>query len=290
MHRHRLTRVIVRSSENPQQKPQVTRKVNCCNRPQARRNSRPLHAQPVSRTTPSSATARPPRSSPAPAPSTGSAGPLSRAAPASPRSSAPPIAGFWQIAPCRPNSNATSRRYLGKHPRLGNHASPPPTGEVSLTRLHAAPRRKLRHRPHPPKASRAQVAMRMDLAIRFDYGRTIPWVNHTEDGLRAIAGPGHGRPSLRHRQAQRRGHDQRSAEFNMTGWPIPQLPFTLTYASSMGKDGATSQPLTRSPYPRTKRPSSDTKATSGETWNRSQHLPRPPRCRRHAAPSWSSRP
>jgi GH15 family glucan-1,4-alpha-glucosidase len=35
---------------------------------------------------------------------------------------------------------------------------------------------------------RGRVSMRMDLAIRFDYGRTIPWVTSTDHELRAIAG------------------------------------------------------------------------------------------------------
>ncbi|MBS0644919.1 MAG: glycoside hydrolase family 15 protein [Proteobacteria bacterium] len=35
-----------------------------------------------------------------------------------------------------------------------------------------------------------QVPMQMELAIRLDYGRTVPWVTRLEDGsLRAIAGP-----------------------------------------------------------------------------------------------------
>ena len=30
----------------------------------------------------------------------------------------------------------------------------------------------------------------MELILRFDYGRSVPWVNHLADGtLRAIAGP-----------------------------------------------------------------------------------------------------
>jgi GH15 family glucan-1,4-alpha-glucosidase len=41
---------------------------------------------------------------------------------------------------------------------------------------------------------RGRVAMRTELAIRFDYGSTVPWVSHVDDGsaqgaLRAIAGP-----------------------------------------------------------------------------------------------------
>ncbi len=33
------------------------------------------------------------------------------------------------------------------------------------------------------------VAMRMDLTIRFDYGRTIPWVESVDHHMRAVAGP-----------------------------------------------------------------------------------------------------
>jgi len=36
---------------------------------------------------------------------------------------------------------------------------------------------------------RGAVAMRMHLAIRFDYGLIVPWVQRTEEGLTAIAGP-----------------------------------------------------------------------------------------------------
>ena len=36
---------------------------------------------------------------------------------------------------------------------------------------------------------RGEVQMAMKLIIRFDYGRTVPWVRHDRDGLSAIAGP-----------------------------------------------------------------------------------------------------
>ena len=39
------------------------------------------------------------------------------------------------------------------------------------------------------KGVRGKVAMRMELVLRFDYGRTIPWVTMHGDDLRAIAGP-----------------------------------------------------------------------------------------------------
>src|SRR5204862_6177313 len=36
---------------------------------------------------------------------------------------------------------------------------------------------------------RGEVAMQMELIIRFDYGRTVPWVRKRHGGLEAIAGP-----------------------------------------------------------------------------------------------------
>lgn len=36
---------------------------------------------------------------------------------------------------------------------------------------------------------RGNVRMRMELALRFDYGRTVPWVTSTKDGVRAVGGP-----------------------------------------------------------------------------------------------------
>jgi GH15 family glucan-1,4-alpha-glucosidase len=36
---------------------------------------------------------------------------------------------------------------------------------------------------------RGNARMRMELCLRFDYGRSIPWVRRTDDGIRAVAGP-----------------------------------------------------------------------------------------------------
>ncbi len=36
---------------------------------------------------------------------------------------------------------------------------------------------------------RGHIEMHMELALRFDYGRTIPWVTSVKDGIRAVAGP-----------------------------------------------------------------------------------------------------
>jgi GH15 family glucan-1,4-alpha-glucosidase len=40
------------------------------------------------------------------------------------------------------------------------------------------------------RGDRGSVAMKMDLSMRFDYGRSVPWVTRREDrSLRAVAGP-----------------------------------------------------------------------------------------------------
>jgi GH15 family glucan-1,4-alpha-glucosidase len=36
---------------------------------------------------------------------------------------------------------------------------------------------------------RGNIPVRMEMALRFDYGRTVPWVTRIKDGVRAVAGP-----------------------------------------------------------------------------------------------------
>src|ERR1035437_9949532 len=36
---------------------------------------------------------------------------------------------------------------------------------------------------------RGKLALRMELVLRFDYGRTVPWVTRIDNGVRAIAAP-----------------------------------------------------------------------------------------------------
>ncbi|WP_368855895.1 hypothetical protein, partial [Klebsiella pneumoniae] len=52
-----------------------------------------------------------------------------------------------------------------------------------------------------------RVAMRMDLAIRFDFGSAVPWVTRNELGdLRAVSGP-QGRAAHRRAPARLRPDD-----------------------------------------------------------------------------------
>ena len=78
---------------------------------------------------------------------------------------------------------------------------------------------------------RGKVAMRLTLAIRFDYGRTTPWVTTRDGELRAVAGPD---MLVLHTTAPLRGEDLRTvSEFTVRAGSTTD--FTLTYASSMGE-------------------------------------------------------
>jgi GH15 family glucan-1,4-alpha-glucosidase len=93
--------------------------------------------------------------------------------------------GFWQIAP-KGKVKAIRRQYVG-HTLIVETTFETREGEVCLTDF-MPPREKHSHVVRMVRGIRGRVAMQMDLAIRFDYGRTTPWVTGTDDGIRAIAG------------------------------------------------------------------------------------------------------
>src|SRR5699024_9013606 len=39
------------------------------------------------------------------------------------------------------------------------------------------------------RGEHGSMPMHLSLALRFDYGHVVPWVTHSEDGIRAVAGP-----------------------------------------------------------------------------------------------------
>ncbi len=79
---------------------------------------------------------------------------------------------------------------------------------------------------------RGTVKLRMDLALRFDYGRTVPWVTAIPSGVRAIAGPN---LAVLHASVPLRGEDLTTiAEFDVREGQ--RVWFTLTYGSSYQPD------------------------------------------------------
>jgi GH15 family glucan-1,4-alpha-glucosidase len=73
------------------------------------------------------------------------------------------------------------------------------------------------------------MRMRTELILRFDYGRSVPWVNRLADGsLRAIAGPD---MAILHTPVQVHGKDLTTvAEFDVTAGQT--VPFVLTHGSA----------------------------------------------------------
>ena len=76
---------------------------------------------------------------------------------------------------------------------------------------------------------RGRVRMRTELVLRFDYGRSVPWVGHLSDGtFRAIAGPD---MVLMHTPVHLYGQDLTTrGEFDVTAGT--STPFVLTHGFS----------------------------------------------------------
>ena len=94
--------------------------------------------------------------------------------------------GYWKIAPTQ-GEFQTTRRYRDRTLILETTFE---TADGAVCLIDFMPARG----SHSDvfrivQGNRGKVAMRMDLSLRFDYGRTVPWVTHIPDGVRAVAGP-----------------------------------------------------------------------------------------------------
>jgi GH15 family glucan-1,4-alpha-glucosidase len=94
--------------------------------------------------------------------------------------------GYWKI---RPKDEITQiwRRYR-PGTMIVETSFETGKGEVLLTDF-MPPRGEHSDVIRVVRGVRGKVAMRMDFVLRFDYGRTIPWVTMHGEDLRAIAGP-----------------------------------------------------------------------------------------------------
>jgi GH15 family glucan-1,4-alpha-glucosidase len=140
-----------------------------------------------------------------------------------------PEHGFWRICPAG-RVTGSSRSYRGSTMVLETRFE---TADGAVALIDFMPVR----RGETPVSSvvrivvglRGQVAMRMDLAVRFDYGRIVPWLTRTGDGdWRAIAGP-HSL-SLFTEVPHRDDDAGTVAEFTVKAGQ--RLPFVLTYEPS----------------------------------------------------------
>ena len=98
--------------------------------------------------------------------------------------------GFWRIAP--QGKIKSSRRTYRNETLIVENVFETAGGEVCVTDF-MPPRTGHSQLVRIVRGERGAVRMHMDLAIRFDYGRTVPWVTSIEDRgdciLRAVAGP-----------------------------------------------------------------------------------------------------
>ena len=79
---------------------------------------------------------------------------------------------------------------------------------------------------------RGKVDLCSTLSLRFDYGRTVPWVTAIEDGIRAVAGPN---LTVLHASVPVHGENlQTVAEFTVSEGE--RVWFTLTYGESFRPD------------------------------------------------------
>jgi GH15 family glucan-1,4-alpha-glucosidase len=77
-----------------------------------------------------------------------------------------------------------------------------------------------------------KVPMHMELCLRFDYGRAVPWVTGIKDGIRAIAGPN---LAVLHASVPVRGENLTTvADFTVSKGD--RVIFTLTYGRSYEPD------------------------------------------------------
>lgn len=151
--------------------------------------------------------------------------------------------GYWRIAP-KGKVTATQRRYLPDS-MVVETVLEVKGGAITLIDF-MPPRGNNSDIVRIVRGTRGRVEMRMDLAIRFDYGRTVPWVTHTPDGLRAISGPD--LVVLRTR-AKLQGEGMSTC----SEWTLgegDEMTFTLTYGTSLGTDGnkPVEDPVAFDPY------------------------------------------
>jgi GH15 family glucan-1,4-alpha-glucosidase len=142
--------------------------------------------------------------------------------------------GYWKIAPAG-KVKATRRRYQ-EGTLVLETTFETKDGEVCLTDF-MPPREEHSHVVRMVHGVRGTVAMQMDIAIRFDYGRTIPWVTTRKDELRAVAGVN--MAVLRTKASIHAEGMETRSDFEVREGET--VNFTLTYQSSL--EEVSSEPL-----------------------------------------------
>ncbi|TXM92091.1 glycoside hydrolase family 15 protein [Methylobacterium sp. WL30] len=137
--------------------------------------------------------------------------------------------GFWRLAPQAGHVETTWAYREGSLVLETHHRTR--EGEVRV--IDYMPAGDGSHLIRLVEGLHGRVAMRMDLAMRFDYGSAVPWVSHNELGdLRAISGP---HKAVLRTKAHLRGHGQTTvSEFTVHAGE--SVAFTLSYGASHEDD------------------------------------------------------
>jgi GH15 family glucan-1,4-alpha-glucosidase len=135
--------------------------------------------------------------------------------------------GYWKIAPAQEVVSA-SRRYLPDSLVIETTFE---TAEGAVALLDfMPPRGENSDIVRIVRGIRGSVGMCMELALRFDYGRSIPWVTATLDGIRAVSGAD---LVLLRSPVKVKGEGMTTVA-TFTVKQGEEIPFTLTYGSALG--------------------------------------------------------
>ncbi|HEX4006493.1 MAG TPA: glycoside hydrolase family 15 protein [Acidobacteriaceae bacterium] len=133
--------------------------------------------------------------------------------------------GYWKISP--QGTKWTTKRQYRRQTLILETTFESADGAVRLTDFMPV-REKNSDVVRMVEGLRGTMDLRMELALRFDYGRTVPWVTAIPDGIRAVAGPG---IAVLHSSVPVHGEELKTvADFAVKSGE--QQWFTLTYGDS----------------------------------------------------------
>jgi GH15 family glucan-1,4-alpha-glucosidase len=136
-----------------------------------------------------------------------------------------PKHGRWRLAPAA-NVRRVTRRYREGTLILETNFETD-QGEVTVTDF-MPPRSTEPDLVRIVEGKKGQVAMHLELVIRFDYGSIVPWVRRTAEGVRAVGGP----DTLRlQTEVPLRGENLTTAA-DFTVSPGERVPFVLMWHPS----------------------------------------------------------
>jgi GH15 family glucan-1,4-alpha-glucosidase len=142
-----------------------------------------------------------------------------------------PENGYWKIAPT--DGEWTPTRRYREHTLILETTFVHSAGAVRLIDF-MPPRGRHSDIIRIVEGLRGSVPMRMELAIRFEFGRAVPWVTAIPDGVRAVSGPN---LAVLHCSVPLRGEDLKTvADFTVR--KAQRVWFTLTYGNSWEPDPA----------------------------------------------------